>query len=352
MPLYPPPGSGGGGAVDSVAGKTGHVTLVTADITDIDADEVPFDPTGLQVVTASNTGDAVRDLDGASVTPVDTTTHDVDLSTPGEVAIDHFPDSIPNTELHVSATDRLLGRDTAAAGAAEELTVGGGIEFTGSGGIRTSAFTGDVTKAAGSVATTVTALRNRNLNSGAPTYGEGYVYDGTEFVPSGLSRVILSDNGVVLADVNTNQSCLGATVSVPAAALVLGASIMIEYDFAIANTTGGNVTLEVEARLGAVDYSSITTGNIATATITAISGTIYLMVGTAGASGIIRGKHTMFVAGNLAPAVSQSLVVGGPSGTVDLSGALTLDLRGTKSTNNAAYDVTCRIATATYFPPA
>lgn len=33
------------------------------------------------------------------------------------------------------ATDRLLGRDTALAGAVEELTVGNGLEFTGSGGI-------------------------------------------------------------------------------------------------------------------------------------------------------------------------------------------------------------------------
>lgn len=56
---------------------------------------------------------------------------------------------------NVSATDRLLGRDTAAAGDVEELTVGGGIEFTGSGGIQTSAFTGDVTKTAGGTATTI-----------------------------------------------------------------------------------------------------------------------------------------------------------------------------------------------------
>lgn len=58
---------------------------------------------------------------------------------------------------NISATDRLLGRDTAAAGDIEELTVTGGVEFTGSGGIRTSAFTGDVTKAAGGTATTIAA---------------------------------------------------------------------------------------------------------------------------------------------------------------------------------------------------
>lgn len=53
------------------------------------------------------------------------------------------------------ATDRLLGRDTAGTGVLEALTVGGGIEFTGSGGIQRSALTGDVTAAAGSGATTI-----------------------------------------------------------------------------------------------------------------------------------------------------------------------------------------------------
>jgi hypothetical protein len=62
---------------------------------------------------------------------------------------------LTEADIQMAATDRLLGRDTAAGGPAEELTVGGGVEFTGSGGIQIGAFTGDVTKAAGS---TVTAL--------------------------------------------------------------------------------------------------------------------------------------------------------------------------------------------------
>lgn len=56
---------------------------------------------------------------------------------------------------NISATDRLLGRDTAGAGDTEELTVGGGVEFTGSGGIQRSALTGDVTASAGSASTTI-----------------------------------------------------------------------------------------------------------------------------------------------------------------------------------------------------
>lgn len=53
------------------------------------------------------------------------------------------------------ATDRLLGRDTAGTGSPEALTVGGGVEFTGTGGIQRSALTGDVTAAAGSGTTTI-----------------------------------------------------------------------------------------------------------------------------------------------------------------------------------------------------
>ena len=56
---------------------------------------------------------------------------------------------------NVSVTDRLLGRDTTGAGDIEELSVSGGLEFTGSGGIQRSALTGDVTASAGSNATTI-----------------------------------------------------------------------------------------------------------------------------------------------------------------------------------------------------
>ena len=56
---------------------------------------------------------------------------------------------------NVSVTDRILGRDTAAAGDVEEIAVSGGLEFTGAGGIQRSALTGDVTATAGSGATTI-----------------------------------------------------------------------------------------------------------------------------------------------------------------------------------------------------
>lgn len=63
---------------------------------------------------------------------------------------------LPLSNIAQIATDRLLGRDTTGTGDLEAITVGGGLEFTGSGGIQRSALTGAVTASAGS-GTTVLA---------------------------------------------------------------------------------------------------------------------------------------------------------------------------------------------------
>lgn len=66
-------------------------------------------------------------------------------------------DSITFAKVQEVSTDRLVGRDTAGTGNLEQISVGGGLEFTDSGSLRTSAFTGDVTKAAGGTALTIAA---------------------------------------------------------------------------------------------------------------------------------------------------------------------------------------------------
>lgn len=60
-------------------------------------------------------------------------------------------------KLATVSTDRLLGRDTTGTGNVEALTVGGGIEFSGAGGIQRSALSGDVNAPAGSNTTTIPA---------------------------------------------------------------------------------------------------------------------------------------------------------------------------------------------------
>lgn len=64
---------------------------------------------------------------------------------------------LPFANIAQIATDRLVGRDTAGTGDIEALTVGGGLEFTGTGGIQRSALTGDVSASAGSNTTSIGA---------------------------------------------------------------------------------------------------------------------------------------------------------------------------------------------------
>lgn len=53
------------------------------------------------------------------------------------------------------ATDSLIGRDASGTGVPTAISVSGGLEFSGTDGIRRSALTGDVTASAGSNATTI-----------------------------------------------------------------------------------------------------------------------------------------------------------------------------------------------------
>lgn len=129
----------------------------------------------------------------------------------GEVTVDTDKDTLvvhdgstaggfPLKRDNVSATDRLLGRDTASAGAIEEITVGGGLEFTGSGGIQRSALTGDVTASAGSGTTTiandaVTYAKMQNVSAtdkilGRSSAGSG---DVEEITCTAAGRALLDD---------------------------------------------------------------------------------------------------------------------------------------------------------------
>lgn len=106
----------------------------------------------LEVPTKNAVRDKIESLVGVS----DGDKGDITVSSSGATwTIDN--DVVTYAKLqNVSATDRLLGRDTSGSGDTEELTVSGGIEFTGSGGIQVGAFSGgDVTKSAASAVLTI-----------------------------------------------------------------------------------------------------------------------------------------------------------------------------------------------------
>lgn len=138
-------------------------------------------------------------------------------------ALDARIDTLELATIQQIATDRLLGRDTAGTGDVEQLTVGGGIEFTTTGGIQRSALTGDVTASAGSNATTiandaVTLAKMANIATdrliGRDTAGTGdpealTVGGGVEFTGSGgIQRSALT--GDVTASAGSNATTIAA----------------------------------------------------------------------------------------------------------------------------------------------
>ena len=126
-------------------------------------------------------------------------------------------------------TDRLIGRDTASTGLPEEVSVSGGLEWTGGPGIQRSALTGDVTASAGSNATTiaagvVTLAKMANLNTdkliGRDTAAAGSpeeisVGGGIEFTGSlGIQRSALT--GEVTASAGNNATTIANNAVVTA----------------------------------------------------------------------------------------------------------------------------------------
>lgn len=119
--------------------------------------------------------------------------------------------AVKMSQLADIATDRIIGRDTAGTGDPESLTVGGGIEFTGAGGIQRSALAGDVTASAGSTATTiandaVTYAKMQNVSAtdkvlGRATAGAG---DVEEISCTAAGRALIDD-----ADAAAQRATLG-----------------------------------------------------------------------------------------------------------------------------------------------
>lgn len=140
-----------------------------------------------------------------------TLTGDVTGSGTGSFAATIASDAVTFAKLQNLNTDTLVGRDAAGSGDATEITVGGGIEFTGSNALRTTAFTGDVTKTAGGTALTiandaVTYAKMQNVSAtdrllGRSSAGSG---DVEEITCTAAGRAILDD-----ADAAAQRTTLG-----------------------------------------------------------------------------------------------------------------------------------------------
>lgn len=164
---------------------------------------------------------------------------------------------------NVSATDRLLGRDTAAAGDVEELTVGGGLEFTGTGGIQTSAFTGDATKAAGGTALTLATVNSNVGSFGTATQVGTFTVNAKGLITAASNTAISVTSSAVSDFTEAAQDAVGA-------ALTDTATIDFTYDDAgnqISAIVIDNSITDAKLRTGAatsvIGRSAGTVGNVA-----------------------------------------------------------------------------------------
>lgn len=81
---------------------------------------------------------------------------------------------------------KVIGRDASTAGVSGEIGVSGGVEFDGSGNLRTSAFTGDVTKSAGGTALSIPAGSIAFAKLLATDWTDSNAASGYQKLPSGM----------------------------------------------------------------------------------------------------------------------------------------------------------------------
>lgn len=212
---------------------------------------------------------------------------------------------LPLTNIAQIATDRLLGRDTAGTGDLEQLTVSGGLEFSGAGGIQRSALTGDVTASAGSNATTIAnnavsyakmqdvsaaskLLGRGDSGAGDPqeiTLGSGLTMTGTTVsVSAGGGNVsntgTPADNQVAVWTGTQNIEGT-ATLTYNAGVLGIGEAGATLGKVTLSGNTSGTITVQPQAAAGTYNFNLPTTAGSSGNVLTSAGGGASAMTWTA-----------------------------------------------------------------------
>ena len=270
------------------------------------------------------------------------------------------------------ATDKILGRDTSGTGVVEELAVSGGIEFTGSGGIQSSAYTGDVTKAAGGTAQTiansaVTYAKIQDVSAASRLLGRG------AGAGAGVTQEIDLGTGLSMSGTTLSASAAGTVTSVAASGgttgltfsgspvttagtLTLGGTLAIAH-----GGTGADTAANAVAAIGAYPATNPSgyTSNVGTVTNVSATGGANISVATGTTTPVIsqvpatttqNGYMTSIQATKLDGIAAGASVTsvgvsggttglttsGGPitsSGTITIAGVLGVANGGTSSTS-------------------
>lgn len=186
------------------------------------------------------------EFDGAGGLQTSAFTGDV-TKTAGGTITTIANDSVSFAKMQNISTDSLVGRDTAGTGDPESITVGGGIEFTGTGALRTTAFTGDATKTAGGTALTIAndAVSNAKLaNMPATTIKGNYL--GSSSDPKDMT---VAETKTLLAISSIDVSNFNEAVDDRVAALLVeGTNISLTY-----NDGAGTLTIAAAGAAGVAD---------------------------------------------------------------------------------------------------
>lgn len=190
-------GSGGGGTVGGTAyTQTGLITFdrdpsAPFAVTDTSAYVPNLFTEGVGNVAADRL--IGRDTAGTGESEQLTVGNGLEFTGSGGIGI--ADDGVTFARMQNIATDRLIGRDTAATGSPEELTVGGGLEFTGSAGIQIAN-------------DGVTYARMQNVTAASRLLGRGSA------AGAGDPEEITPSTGLTLSATTLTTDCAAAWTSV------------------------------------------------------------------------------------------------------------------------------------------
>jgi len=215
--------------------------------------------------------------------------------------------------------------------------------------IAVKAFTGDVTKTSGAVATTVTAIQGNTHTAGAPTFGHAYVHDNSTFKRTGIIQHLGAGEGVTYNTSSAQTSVLNNVLPIPANSLKVGDFFELNYSSIVYNNSGANRTAAFALFSGATDLSGATT------TASLVSGLFnvynvliraFVVVTAIGVSGGMKFGLTMDRSNAGSHVIAESLVNSAAAAvTVDTTVARDIDLRCTLSASHASLQITAKYYT-------
>lgn len=192
---------------------------------------------------------------------------DITVSGSGTVwTIDN--DVVTFAKMQNISTDVLLGRDTALSGNAEEISVGGGIEFTGTSAIQTSAFTGDATKALGG-----TVLTLATVNASVGTFGTA-TQVGTFTVNAKGLITSASNTSILITQSQVSSLTTDLALKAPLANPTFTGTVTIPNPFTIGATSMLSTGTQLNYLSAAAGTTGTTNTNVVFSASPALTGTV------------------------------------------------------------------------------